>query len=323
MVAMRIYLSLFFALVFTPALVSAQSSPVLMKLGEVVVTAEDVERYVAFTLPDENLERVLAKPGNMDNYIRAIMMMRTMARKAEAKGLEPDPEQLAWQIEFQKATWLTGELQSHLAKEALAEVEDWEAYAHEVYLGEPERFQLPPKVDAAHILIKTEERSEAEAATLIEELRQRALAGEDFSDLAREYSDDPTAESNGGELGAFNTRQMVPEFSEAAFALTEPGDISEPVRSKFGYHIIKLNQHLDGERQPFDLVKSGLIDELQKRRRSQVTNHMIGSLRTETLQAEPNIEALNKFREKYGLSAITPQEAGTRGATQSERLGNE
>lgn len=323
MVLNRTSVSLFIVLALMPGLALAQNSPVLMKLGDVQVTAEDVERYVAFNLPNEDAKSVLGKPGNMDNYVRAILMMRTMARQAEAEGKGLDEAQLAWQIEFQKDTWLTGELQAHMASEALAEVEDWEAFAKEKYIAESERFRLPNKVDAAHILIKTEDRTEKEAVTLIEELRQRALDGEDFNELAREYSDDPSADKNAGELGEFEARRMVPEFSQAAFALVEPGDISEPVKSQFGYHIIKLNERIDGGRQPFDLVKRTLINELEKKRRSEVLNHYIGSLRTETLKAEPDVEALNQFREKYGLSVLSAEDAATIGTTHGETINRE
>lgn len=69
------------------------------------------------------------------------------------------------------------------------------------------------------------------------QLRDRALAGESFADLARDYSDDPGSAQNGGSLGVFGKGQMVPPFEEAAFALEE-GEISEPVRTNFGWHII-------------------------------------------------------------------------------------
>lgn len=74
-------------------------------------------------------------------------------------------------------------------------------------------------------------------ATLV---RERAIGGESFAELAKEYSDDPGSAQNGGSLGIFGKGQMVPEFEQAAFSL-KPGEISEPVKSDFGYHIILLN----------------------------------------------------------------------------------
>ena len=83
------------------------------------------------------------------------------------------------------------------------------------------------------------ERTDAEARALAEELRQRLLAGEDFATLAREYSDDTGSGAEGGDLGWFGRGAMVPSFEEAAFSL-EIGEISQPIKSQFGYHIIEV-----------------------------------------------------------------------------------
>ncbi len=91
-----------------------------------------------------------------------------------------------------------------------------------------------------------EPRDEAQAFALAQEIRQRLLAGEDFAALAAEYSSDTTSAVEGGDLGWFGRGAMVAPFEEAAFAL-EPGEISEPIRSDFGYHIIEVLER-DAER---------------------------------------------------------------------------
>jgi parvulin-like peptidyl-prolyl isomerase len=105
----------------------------------------------------------------------------------------------------------------------------------------------PKEIAASHILISYIgamraapyiQRSKEEAETLAESLRERALKGEDFAELSQEFSDDRGSAANGGSLGRFRREQMVPEFSNAAFAL-EVDDISEVVESSFGFHVIK------------------------------------------------------------------------------------
>jgi peptidyl-prolyl cis-trans isomerase C len=106
-----------------------------------------------------------------------------------------------------------------------------------------------PEVKAKHILVE----SEAEAKTALERVKK----GEDFAKLAAELSKDPGSGKEGGDLGWFEKGRMVPEFSEAAFAL-EKGQVSEPVKSQFGFHIIKVEDKRDKKPPEFDAVKDQL-----------------------------------------------------------------
>lgn len=107
----------------------------------------------------------------------------------------------------------------------------------------------PPQIHARHILVKTK----ADADRIEAQLRK----GAKFEDLAKQYSLDPGSKAKGGDLGFFAAAQMVPPFSKAAFALRNPGDISPPVQSPFGWHVIQLV-----ERGTFDNMKSKLRDQL-------------------------------------------------------------
>lgn len=109
---------------------------------------------------------------------------------------------------------------------------------HEMYR------RMTKEVDASHILLRLEpdapEKRDAEVLKKISLIRQEILSGKDFGDAAVEYSEDPSAESNKGHLGYFSAFMMVYPFENAAFE-TPVGEISEPVRSKFGYHLVKVN----------------------------------------------------------------------------------
>ncbi len=104
--------------------------------------------------------------------------------------------------------------------------------------------QDPGLIQAAHILIMVPQDAnditETNATNKIDSIYQAAIGGADFAELAKQYSDDKGTGSRGGDLSWFGYGAMVPEFQDAAFALENPGDISKPVRSQFGYHIIKL-----------------------------------------------------------------------------------
>lgn len=105
----------------------------------------------------------------------------------------------------------------------------------------------PGEVQARHILIRPTGGTAADTAaavTQIEALRARVLAGEDFGALAREFSQDPGSAPQGGDLGTFGSGRMVPQFEEAAFALQNPGDVSPPVQTQFGIHLVQLTRQI-------------------------------------------------------------------------------
>ena len=101
--------------------------------------------------------------------------------------------------------------------------------------------RMQREVDASHILVAvTPERDDKAALDKAQKLRKKLMTGEDFASLARQESDDPTAQQNGGRLGFFSAFTMVAPFEVAAFS-TALGEVSEPVRSQFGYHLIKVH----------------------------------------------------------------------------------
>jgi parvulin-like peptidyl-prolyl isomerase len=100
-------------------------------------------------------------------------------------------------------------------------------------------------ITASHILVKTEPEAEA----LLEELK----GGKDFAELAKEKSTGPSA-PQGGDLGSFSRGRMVPDFEKAAFAL-KAGEVSQPVKTRFGWHVIKVTEHTEGKQQNFEQAK--------------------------------------------------------------------
>lgn len=126
------------------------------------------------------------------------------------------------------------------------------------------------EVEASHILIKTTDDnnkplSEAEqkkAKAKAEKVLKEVKAGGDFAELAKKYSQDPGSAANGGALGAFGKGMMVQEFEEAAFGM-EPGEVSDLVKTDFGYHIIKVTDRIK-ETTSFEEAKAGIKEEILK-----------------------------------------------------------
>lgn len=131
------------------------------------------------------------------------------------------------------------------------------------------------KLDASHILLVTtdaktgkpmNEKQKAEVKKKADEIYKKAKDGEDFAKLAKEYSQDPGSKESGGSLGQFPRGAMVPEFEKVAFSLKD-GEISKPVETQFGYHIIKLNKRI---KLNFNDVKNNLKQELTQKNMQEI-----------------------------------------------------
>ena len=130
-----------------------------------------------------------------------------------------------------------------------------------------------------HILVKVEDGRQNEARARIESLRQRILAGEDFHDLARTHSDDPGSAVKGGDLGWVSAQEVVPAFSSAMQSLPE-GELSEPVQSAFGFHLIRVvgrRSHDDTEA----YRRAHALDTLRARKAEEMTQAWVQRLRDE------------------------------------------
>ncbi len=131
---------------------------------------------------------------------------------------------------------------------------------------------MKEEIHASHILVETKE--------LADSIYQKLNEGGDFGELAKENSIDPSAKSNAGDLGFFGWGRMVPEFQEAAFALKE-GETSSPVKSQFGWHIIKLLERRETEQQPFDKAKDMIRAQLERSKREERMKEYFQELKKE------------------------------------------
>jgi len=130
------------------------------------------------------------------------------------------------------------------------------------------QFQTPEQIRASHILLNTAGKDEAAVRKQAEELLQKIKAGADFAALAKQYSDDTGSKANGGDLDYFGRGRMVPEFETAAFALM-PGQVSDVIKSQFGFHIIKVTDKKAAVTRPLEEVRAQIEDQLKAQRADQ------------------------------------------------------
>jgi peptidyl-prolyl cis-trans isomerase D len=136
------------------------------------------------------------------------------------------------------------------------------------YNGNITQYQTPEQVRASHILLNTAGKDEAAVRKQAEDILQQVKTGADFAELAKKYSEDEGSKPNGGDLDYFSRGRMVPEFEAAAFAL-EVGQVSDLVKSQFGFHIIKVVDKKPAVTRSLDEVRPQIEEQLKRQRADQ------------------------------------------------------
>src|SRR5471032_159616 len=214
-----------------------EANPVRAKVNGSEIRQSDL------ALAEEELGPSLAQMDpatKTDNVLSFLIDMKIVSKAAEEKKVQ-DGEDFKKRLAFTRSRLL---MDSLLASEGKAATTD--DSMKKVYEEASKQIGGEEEVHARHILVETED----EAKAVAEELKK----GADFAELAKKKSKDPGA-SDGGDLGFFTKDQMVPEFSAVAFTL-EPGKISDPVKSQFGWHVIKVEEKRNRKAPEFEQVKS-------------------------------------------------------------------
>ena len=233
---------------------------VLIEGPAVTVTVDDFNAALE-RVPEGKRDGFRASQQRVVKSVEGIYIVQAAAADARSKGLDKD-QRVQDLIRHSTNNILASEMFRHAIESAPAP--DFDKAADERYRTNPDLYMLPERRRASHILIKPDGRSDAEALELAGELLVRIQKGENFEDLARQYSGDTGSAGNGGQLSPFQKGKMVKPFEEAAWALQKPGDISQPVKSRFGYHIIRLDEVIEAAPLPFASVEPRIIDQLRK-----------------------------------------------------------
>jgi peptidyl-prolyl cis-trans isomerase C len=213
-----------------------EANPVLAKVNGAEIRASDV------ALAEEELGPSLAQMDpatKKENVLSFLIDMKIVSKEAEDKKIA-DRDDFKTRLAFARNRLLMDNL---LAVEGKAATTD--ENLKKVYEEAAKQITGEQEVHARHILVETED----QAKKIEGDLKK----GADFAELAKKESKDPGA-SDGGDLGFFTKDQMVPEFSAAAFAL-EPGKISDPVKTQFGWHVIKVEEKRTRKAPDFEQVK--------------------------------------------------------------------
>ena len=230
-----------------------------IKASDVAIAEEDIGANLA-QMPPEGRHEYLT------TYVTDMMLV---AKAAEARKLA-DSDDFKRRLAYFRNKILMDML---LQSEAKAATSD--AAMHQLYEQAAKQMTGQQEVRARHILVKTED----EAKAVIAELKN----GGDFAELAKQKSTDPGA-ADGGDLGYFPKEEMVPEFAEAAFKL-DKGQISEPVHTRFGWHVIKVEDKRERQVPAFDQVRDQLATHLVRKAQAELITKLRADSKVERLEA--------------------------------------
>src|SRR5262245_25689997 len=170
------------------------------------------------------------------------------------------------------------------------------------YKNNEEQYSTPEQVRASHILLKTEGKEDAAVKAKAEDLLKQARGGDDFAELAKKNSEDDASAKNGGDLDYFGKGRMVPEFDAAVFAM-QPGQISDLVKTQYGYHIIKLIDKKPATTRPLAEVRQQLNDQLAYQRAQAQAADLAQTLEKE-VKSPGDLDKVGRAR------GLTVQESG-------------
>ncbi|MEP7328117.1 MAG: peptidylprolyl isomerase [Betaproteobacteria bacterium] len=256
-------------------------------------------------------------PRRVNELLVRMLMQKSLAARARGDKLDAVPENvLRIQMEAER---LLGQIyMEKIEADAGAEFDAaksrYEARAREMYLVDKARFERPEQLMATHILFDTKKRSAEDAKALASATRARIVAGADMGALAKELSDDPSAQTNNGKLDWFSRKEMDAKFADAVFALQKPGDLSQPVLSQFGWHVIRLDARRPAEVAPFEQARDTLMGELRKKFIDERREETIAAVRRDP-QTQVNRDAVNALTPRVDVEAAKRALGMTPGVT--------
>jgi peptidyl-prolyl cis-trans isomerase C len=273
-------LSITFALtcLLVPDIASAQNQP-LVVWSNGTISAEEMKGDL-LRLPKAEREPLISNPQAMSQLMDNIHIYKELAHKAKASGFLEDPT-VTKALELARLRALGTYYLSDTLDRERSKLGDLSGAARERYLVNKDKYLQPEKISASHILLATKDKTAEELEKKAREIIMRITGGEDFGKLAQEFSDDTGSKKAGGSLGEFARGTMVVPFEDAAFALKTVGEISQPVKTQFGVHIIKLNKKTSAGLRSFDEVKSEIINELTEAAIGRFRESLISEIRND------------------------------------------
>lgn len=281
---------------------NADATTLVARQGEVSVTLADVDAFAA-RIPQKDRAAFFSSPQRIEALVTNLLQQKQLAAEARKEGLDRDPA-VKLQIDLATEDVLGKARMEQVRKDV--KIPNLEQMAKEEYIAHKEKYRTLATLDVMHVLIGTKTRSEEEARQLAEKVDKEAKAAPDrFEELVEKYSDDPTKVANRGLMTAVDSGGYAPEFVAASKALKNIGDVSEPVKTEFGFHVIKLVKRAPAQQRSFDDVKGEILARLRREYVEKYVKNYADGIRNRPMDA--NADVVASLRTRFG-EAETPEE---------------
>ena len=262
-------------LVSTAPLYAQDKDPLIAKVNGVEIHQSDL------AVAEEEAGQIppMSPEAKQDYLVQFVADMILVSKAAEDKKLGDTPE-FKRKTEFARKKLLMEGFLTSVGKDALTD-----DAMHKVYDEAVKQIGEEKEVHARHILFRApagDEKGSKEAEDKVKAVIVRLKKGEDFAKVAGEVTEDPSGKANGGDLGYFSKDQMVPEFSEAAFKL-ENGQISDPVKTQFGWHVIKVEDKRVKPAPKFEEVKPQIENFVVRKAQAELVTKLRGEAKIERM----------------------------------------
>lgn len=292
--------------------VAVEPSDAVVSQGGITVTVGDVDAYMA-RIPHDKWGGFVSSAERIESMLKNLLRTKQLAQQARDLKLDQTP---------QAAAALALASDEQLAKMRLEKfgadikVPNLEQLAKEQYQSHKEQYVLPAKVTVQQLLIGVPKHSDEEAKKLADTLRAEAVRDPaQFDALVDKYSDDASKAANRGRMEDASSSKYVPEFARAAGELTLVQPISEPVKTKFGYHVLKLLDLQAPKQQTYAEVKDKIVAGLRDQYTADQRRNFLNELSNQILDPKPDAVAAlhDRYAQAPGSTDAAPAGSGEPG----------
>lgn len=272
-------------LFFVLGCAKTDNSQILAKVNNQVITVKDLENRIS---KSPSYYRSLAQQNKkkfLDDMIGEIIFVQ----EALKNRLDQNKDVRDLVAEARNKILISKLIEEKVEKRAVVTDDQIQQF----YEQHRDQFVIPEKMRASHIMVSSEGKAK--------EILKRLKSGEDFAELARNESQD-ASKDNGGDIGYFTKGQMIPEFEEACFKL-QVGELSEPVKTKLGYHIVRVTDRINAQAEDLSVVKQNIKEELLKVIKRNEFDKLV-----ENLKKNSNIQINEKLLNELDKKAASTQE---------------